>query len=189
MAPADYQMESLQKMYGSKKQFIKELELQSLIALSYYPELKNTSITFMPAHKESTGKTTMTFFSFLHKEDRHYIIYINTNRASTGVLLSDASFNAQVGVIGHELAHIVSFQKKGLVQILSWGLAYTVSKNKRRKIERGTDETLIQHHLGWQLYDWSNFILHHSSANKKYMDFRETYYLLPEEILSRISSY
>ena len=38
--------DSLYQSYGSNKKFVKEFELQSLIALSYYPELKNVPITF-----------------------------------------------------------------------------------------------------------------------------------------------
>lgn len=177
----DYNLDSLKNLYGKNKTFIKDLELQSLIALSYYPELKNARITFKAAHKESIAKTTVTFFSLFSSSDKHFIIYINALKTSTGVLLSDASFNAQIGAIAHELAHVADFKSKGLLEMIWWGLTY-LEKNHRIKKERQTDMATIQHGLGWQLYDFTYFVLSDSSVNNRYRKFKEKNYFHPEEI-------
>ena len=130
--------DSLKNIYGYNKHFIPEYELQSLIALSYYPELKETEITFRPVDIESIAKTTITFFSIFSSTEKHFIIYINTNKNRTGLLLSDAPFTAQVGAIGHELAHVANFRKKSLAGMVWWGINY-LSKKHRIKSERKTD--------------------------------------------------
>src|SRR5437763_14580879 len=49
---------NLLNAYGKNKELIPEFALQTLIALSYYPELKNTHIKFIfkPAHTPLTTK-------------------------------------------------------------------------------------------------------------------------------------
>jgi len=187
ISAADYNKDSLNNIYGKNKNFIHEYELQSLIALSFYPELKNTKITFRLADKESVAKTTITFFSILNSGDKHFIIYINKNKSRTGLLFNDAPFNAQVGAIGHELAHVTDFKKKNLVQMALWGIKYVNKKNKI-KIERKTDISTIKHGLGWQLYDFIDFVLNYSTANDTYKNFKKKNYLQLNEILQFIKN-
>lgn len=174
--------DSLKNIYGHNKKFIAEYELQSLVALSFYPELKETEITFRPVDIESVAKTTITFFSIFNSAEKHFIIYINTNKSRTGLVLNEAPFNAQVGAIGHELAHVANFKKKSLAGMVLWGIHY-LSKNSRIKIERETDVSTIAHGLGMELYSFVYFVLNSSSANDEYKKFKRLHYLSPVEIL------
>ena len=174
--------DSLKNIYGNNKEFIPGYELQSLIALSFYPELINTKITFRLADKESIAKTTITFFSVFNSADKHFIIYINNNKNRTGLLLQETSFNAQVGAIGHELSHVADFNKRSFLGMVWWGIKY-VSKKSRVKIERRTDISTIQHGLGMELYYFVDFVLNHSTANSQYKKFKRLNYLTPAEIL------
>lgn len=184
--PEDYNLDSLKKIYGNKKFFIPGLELQSLVALSHYPELKNAHITFKLANKEGTAKTTFTFFSVFKTSGKHFIIYINQQKNVTGFLFTDISFSGQVGAIGHELAHVLDFNHKGFFGMAWWGISY-LNKNKRRHIEHATDRQTIDHGLGWELYDFNRFIYLNESTTEKYMAFRREYYLNTEDVLDRIS--
>jgi hypothetical protein len=174
--------DSLRTIYGNNKEFIPGYELQSLIALSFYPELIDTKITFRLADKESIAKTTVTFLSALHLNNKHFIIYINDNKSRTGLLLQDAPFTAGVGAIGHELAHVINFKNKTFLQMVAWGFKY-IFKKGRIDIERKTDMATIQHGLGPELYNFVDFILNHSTANKQYKKFKRLNYLTPAEIL------
>ena len=174
--------DSLKNIYGNNKKFVAEYELQSLIALSFYPELINRKITFKLTDKESVAKTTITFFSIFKSADKHFIIYINDNKKRTGFLLNDAPFTAQIGAIGHELAHVADFNRKNLPAMIWWGIKY-VSGKERIKIERRTDLSTINHGLGMELYNFIDFVFNGSSANNNYKKFKQKNYLSGTEIL------
>jgi hypothetical protein len=178
-----YDMLSLKDEYGKKKIFIPEYEKASLIALSFYPELKNTRVTFMYADEVSSGKCTIAFSTVFN--NRNYLIYINNNKKKTGMLLSEAPFNAQVGIIAHELSHVVDFKKKNVFQLIGWAISYLI-RNKRIEIERNTDILTIKHGAGTQLYEWSQFLLNNPNISNDYKKARNTYYLQPNEILELI---
>ncbi|MEP6616513.1 MAG: hypothetical protein ABJA57_08040 [Ginsengibacter sp.] len=186
IAASDYDLISLQNEYGKNKHFVHAFELQSLIALSHYPELKNSRINFRLADKESMAKTTITFWSlFFH--NKHIVIYINKNPSTTGLAFSDLPFNAQVGAIAHELAHAADFKSKNLTGMVWWGVRYT-GKTSRIKIERNTDCCTIQHGMGWQLYDFTNAVTLSPAATTRYKLFKEKYYLSPGEIREQLST-
>lgn len=179
---ANINRDSLKNIYGNNKEFLPEYELQSLVALSFYPGLADTRITFRFADKESIAKTTMTFLSVVNTDNKHFIIYINNNKNRTGLLLKDAPFTGQVGAIGHELAHVANFKNKKILQIAWWGIKY-IFKTGRVNIERKTDVSTIDHGLGAELYTFVDFILNRSTANSQYKKFKRLNYLSPDEIL------
>lgn len=173
---------SLKIIYGRHKHLLKEFEIQSLLALSYYPELRNEKIVFKYKAINSCAQTTMTLGSIFKKTDKKYIIYINDDSTKTGMLLNDAPYNAQVAVIGHELAHIADFKSRGFFDLTLWGLKYLFVKTSTG-IERKTDRITIRHGLGWPLYYWADYILNRSTANKRYKKLKEKKYMHPDEIL------
>jgi hypothetical protein len=181
-----YNVDSLKKIYGRKKQLLNQYELQTLVALSYYPELLNEHIRFKYSRVNSIAQTTVTFGSIFKRINKQYIIFINDDRVRKGLLLSDAPFDAQVAVLGHELAHVNDFKNRGFFDMTWWGLSYLVVK-QRTKIEKRTDMSTIRHGLGWPLYYWADFVLNHSGANERYKKVRETKYMLPDEIIEYIN--
>ena len=184
----DFNIDSLKKIYGKHKHLLKEYEVVSLIALSYYPELLNEHIKFKFSSINSTERATVTFGSVFKKIDKQYIICINDDIERTGMLLSQAPFYARVALIGHELAHILDFKSRGFLEMAWWGLSYMFTKH-RTKIEKIADKTSIKHGLGRQLYHWANFVLNHSTANKHYLKMKDSKYLLPDEILRYMKEY
>jgi len=184
----DYNIDSLKKNYGQNKELLKEYELQTLSALSYYPELSEENIRFTYGAINSTAQTTVTVGSILKKINKQYIIIINNDLKKTGLLLSDASFNEQVALIGHELAHVVDFQDRGFFDMVWWGISYLIVK-QRTRIEIRADLTTIRHGLGWPLYQWADFVLNHSSANRRYLKMKRTKYLQPNEMLEYMKKY
>lgn len=187
VAPLETPMntDSLKLIYGKHKHFLKEYELASLFALSYYPELENDVIYFRYRRINSSAQTTMTLGSIFKKTDKKYIIYLNKDTARTGMILSDAPFEAQAAVLGHELSHVTDFKSHGFLELLIWGLRYLFVKQST-KIERLTDKSTIQHGLGWPLYQWAEYFINESNANKHYRKIRQRRYLHPDEILAYI---
>lgn len=65
-------------------------------------------------------------------------------------------FNAQVGIIGHKLAHTVYYLHRSFFGIL--GDALCQLSSCRIAFERDTDKRLIDYGLGWQRYDHAIFL-------------------------------
>ncbi len=174
--------QQLQSKYGKNKVLPHGYELQCLIALSYYPELKNTSIEFVKKNIDATMAARPKMWSTLQgRKNRKYRIFINTNADRDGLLLSEVSFNAQVGILAHELAHILYYTNKSSWSIVGNGVAY-VSKKFRTKFERATDERTIQHGLGWQLHEFTSTTLNSKHVPEDYKAYKKRVYLTPEEI-------
>ena len=122
-------------------------------------------------------------FIFMRRENRTYVIYINNStKRVKGVLLDTVPFNAQVGVIGHELAHVVDYSEKSNIQILGNGIGY-LFHGWRQNFEHSIDIIAIEHGFVWQLYEYSDFILNKSNASDKYKEYKRENYFSPEEIL------
>jgi len=179
--------DSLLSNYGSKKKFVKEFELQSLIALSYYPELKNVPITFQYHDIKTTMEVRPEFASAFKNHNRKYIIFIdNEVYGDKGLLLKDVPFNAQIGVIGHELAHIMDFEKRSIKSLLLLAIDYVTLKNHAR-YERSIDEYAIRRGFGWQELEFADFMQSRSNVTSGYKRFKQINYMSSSEIEAEIA--
>jgi hypothetical protein len=174
-------LSSYQEKYNKNKFFIKAFELPSLIALSYYPELKDVEIQFIRANIKTTMETRPTTNTTLKNKNRCYTIFVDNNTEGEGTLLDSVPFNAQIGVLGHEFAHILDYEKRNSGNLAALGLSYLTNDGKM-KLEKQTDHSTIWKGLGWQLYDWSDFVLNKSKASEKYKAYKRQFYLQPNEI-------
>ncbi|GAD07342.1 hypothetical protein [Porphyromonas crevioricanis] len=174
------ELDSLREIYGRNKLFLEEYIEPTLIALSYYPELRDVPIEF----KYSSEATTMAarpISGFLLGK-RKYGVLINGDKNFEGVLLQDTPFNAQIGIIGHELAHIADYNRKNIWGILGCLFRY-LDQDRRPLFEKETDMATIERGLGWQLYDWAVYAMYHSpKATERYKEFKQYTYMKPEEI-------
>lgn len=172
----------LRDEYGRNKYFVDKVELPALIALSFFPELKNTSISFEYKNIKTTMATRPHIGKFLIR-NRSYVIYINSNAKERGaVSFHDLGLQEQIGIIAHELSHIVDYEKRKTFSLIQCGIYYSVFKHYHRNLERETDMLVIKKGLAHQLYAFTNYVLHHSNATDKYKEFKRKNYLLPEEI-------
>ncbi|MEO5500431.1 MAG: hypothetical protein ABIR31_03220 [Ginsengibacter sp.] len=180
-----YNIDSLGKSIGAHKSFLSEIKAPALIALSWYPELKDDEIVFKYKNINSTARTTMTFFSIFKNNNKKFIIYINRDSTRNGIALEDISVSAMVGLIGHELAHVEIFKQKKFFGLLFWGFKYLFQK-QQKQLEIDTDKLTIQKGLGWPLYAWADFVLNHSHAKDSYIKMKTNKYLSPSQILEII---
>ncbi|WP_350290560.1 hypothetical protein [uncultured Croceitalea sp.] len=146
--------------YAHKKRIPLGIKQQAYIALSYYPELKDTRITFRFRKRKTPLTSRPRFFSvFLPKHKRAYVITISTKTKPvlTPILFTALPYNAQIGVLGHEIGHIVEYKTRSSFQLI--GLAFKISNSAfADKFEFDTDERTIAHGLGYQLLDWSKYV-------------------------------
>jgi len=150
----------LKEVAGKYKKIPPLYEKQILIALSYFPELVNIHIDFRFKHTNTSFSTRPSLVSvFKRSSQRKYIITISDSSKAILVplQLKNLSFNAQIGVMGHELSHAADFTNKtsfGLLRVAFGNL----SNKFLDKLEFKTDSLCIAHGLGYQLLAWSTFI-------------------------------
>lgn len=180
---ADYKntIDKLRLEYGRNKRLVKKIELPILIALSFYPELKNIEIQFLYSNIKTTMETRPTASTISKSKDRIYTIHIDNDIEGGGIVIEDVPFNAQIGIVAHELAHIVDYEHRSSLNIIYLGLKYS-NKKTRAIFEKSIDISTIERGFGWQLYDWSDFVVNKSSAPEKYKKYKRETYLTPEEI-------
>ena len=181
--------DSLEIIFKENKKIPQEYKKQFLLALSAYPEFKNTEIEIRNGKIKTTMACRPRVISLIFntKEKRKYIIIINSDKKKTEIFFSKLSFNSQIGIIGHELAHILNFSKKSSCTIFADAILYSNLK-KREKFEKNTDNSAIERGFGMQLYDFAYFIQYQSDTTEKYKEYKRKIYYTPEEILKILNN-
>ena len=148
------------KEFGNKKEIPQQFEKPILTALSHFPELKDVHIVFR-IKKAYSGLNTKPNFAgiFKRKDHRTYIITISNETIDTlkPLLLQNLTFEQQVGVIGHELSHVVDFNSKNFPQTIGVGIGH-ISKKYLDKMEFNTDRICVHHGLGKYLLAYSKHV-------------------------------
>lgn len=175
----------LERTFGQNKIIILKYQLQILIALSYFPELKDVQIDFAYKNINTTMQCKPAFNSLLKNANRKYKININKDLKFQDVLIDEVPFNAQIGLIAHEIAHIVDYESGKCKHVISRGFDYLKEASKK-KYESTVDSITVAYGLGWQLYDWAYFSLNNSKSSQKYKDFKSRIYMSPDLILEQI---
>jgi hypothetical protein len=176
-------IQELRNEYGINKTIPKEIELECLAALSYYPELKNIDITFRFGKPTSTMISQPKLNSIFRKNDeREYQVIIRkAGTSKSGLEWDELSFNSLVGWIAHELGHIVHYNHKAFGGIMILGAKYSLPKFRRR-IEIFADQLVIKHGLGDALYEGTDYSINSSNAKQRYKNYLKKFYLSPSEI-------
>jgi hypothetical protein len=151
--------DSLLEEFGANKELPAGYELQALIALSHFPELRDINVRFV---QDDVGipisSRPRPISTFRSRNNRLYLVVIDTESEERGaLLLKNQPFNAQIGILGHELAHTVWYIDRSFFGIVSDAFCQ-LSNNCRVQFERDTDRRLVYHGLGWQRYDHSSFV-------------------------------
>lgn len=183
-------IDSLYLLYGKNKRIHGQDTLACMIALSHYPELANTRIDFKNAKIKTTLNTRPTLLStiFKKKSNRIYVVRINNSTKPNKVLMKHTKFNSKVGLLGHEFGHIYDYNRKNVCGVFKRAFSYITGISKR-KFENEIDLTTLGKGLGWQLYDWSHFVLYESCATEKYKRYKRKNYFTPEELIEQMQKF
>ena len=155
--------DSLFEEYGQLKVLPQGYELQALLALSRYPELKDVKITFEFVPISAPLESNFDIPTLLRRgELRTYRILISNDTTTIfkNALFDKMPFDAQVAMLTHELGHTLYYHQLNLFQIGRWGINYLASKDFQRMHESDTDRMVIYRGLGWQLYESADFFKH-----------------------------
>jgi hypothetical protein len=164
-----------------------------LIALQYYPELIHTNIKFKVKKSKSPLAVRPKIWAIFQKPiKRKYIITISnsTTIMLKPILFENLTFNSQIGVIGHELAHISFYQSKQGFYLIKLAFMH-LNKRYIDKIENNTDKSCIDHGLGHQILLWSKEVRQKLNIKQwggaNTPDAKKERYMNPESIINYIS--
>jgi len=171
--------------FGQNKELPAGYELQTLLALSHYPELKETRIRFVVDDVDIPLSSRPHWATMLRSAGkRTYLVVIDSQREGgrEELLLKKQPFNAQAGIIGHELAHTVYYLDRSFFGILNDAVCQL--SDCRINFERRTDQRTVAYGLGWQRYDHSVFLRSSFGRDPFAEPNPGSAYLAPLELLS-----
>jgi hypothetical protein len=90
-----------------------ELEPVVLYTLSYFPELQNSIIKFKYKRIKTTMNARPTLGSALYRKPScyRYVVRLNSREMDSIIQLKHITFEALVGVFGHEFCHFVDYSR------------------------------------------------------------------------------
>lgn len=181
------QFDSLLCYYGNNKTFDSTMLLPALLAIQYYPELKNTHIEFKYKNIPTLMAARPKLWSvFNTKKNRTYVLIISTNPENhSNKLFQNMSLSSKTGILGHEFAHFIDYEQKSNFELLIFGIKYIFSK---KKIERETDKVAIERGLGIEMLDYTLHIKKSKLTSKKYRARKKKFYLSETEIRNLVSN-
>ena len=176
--------EKFKLKFGINKKVPKEIQSNFFTAIGYYPELKDINIKVRYGKIKTTMQCRPRWdFLFHKKENRSYVIYIGDNvKNDRSILYKDLPLNAQIGVIGHELAHIIDYRSMNNFQMVQFGIDYLIKATKKKEIENRIDLIAIHRGLGYQIKDFSKYVFEDSGASFEYIKYKMRYYFNPNQI-------
>ncbi len=158
------------------------------IALSHYPDLRETPIEFR--FKKKIKKSFMQAqpkFSgiFKNKKDRTYLIMISESFhiENEEFQISEIPSEVLIGWIGHELGHVMDYQERSGFNLLLFGIRYLTSTGFIKEAERAADTFAVNHGMGDYILATKDFILNHAHLSEIYKARIKRLYLSPDEIL------
>lgn len=157
----------------------------AIIALSAYPELDNISIDYKIRHLKTIMAARPQFLSiFRQRSKRGYRIILSNNiNNNCEQLLCQIPYSALTGILGHELAHLLTYNNKSSIKLLFHGFKYLINK---KEIERETDMIAIKRGFGRDLMDYNKYILNTNLVSKEYLENRHNNYLSVNEIQEKL---
>lgn len=192
------EISSLKAKFEKHKTLLADYENQMLTALSYFPELENIKIKFRLKNRETPLTSRPTFFSmFRSAKRRTYVITISkeSSKKFDTITFKNLRYNAQIGVLGHELCHISDYLKINFGGLVKIGFHQIMNSKSIDKFEYNTDFNCINHGLGYQLLDWSCNVRENLnrpnwlSASNLSNDVTSERYMNPATILEIISKH
>ncbi|OAQ38265.1 hypothetical protein A5893_15860 [Pedobacter psychrophilus] len=173
------------------KKIPKIIEHNVLIALSHYPELKNTPISFV--FKKDIKKSVMQAQPIIGsllggKDSRAYRINISSMFKLTHSVtpIHQLPDSIMIGWIGHELGHIMDYEHKSTFGMIAFGLGYFFYEKSLKKAEVAADTYAVNHGLGAYILDTKRFILDNSDLPEVYKKRIARLYLSPDDIVEQI---
>lgn len=188
LANHTYDLDSIVEIIGTNKGLPPGYELAAAIAYSAYPQLKEVKIDMILTEKGAPMESNFDLWTMFvpGKKNRQYKILLREGDAPYDpIFMKNLPLDAQVGILAHELGHVVYYHKINLLKIGKWGLKYLKDPEFRAIHERTTDLMPIYHGLGSQIYQYAYFVRYDPSCVDIYArgkTFMDTFYMTEQEL-------
>lgn len=196
LAGRNYDLDSLKAVVGENKGLPEGFEIQALLAYSAYPELKGVKIDMVLTQEGAPMESNFNIWSlFGPGSKRHYRILLNDAQGTTydEILLRSLPFDAQVGILAHELGHVAYYHRHSTLQIAKWGLCYLFEDDFHVAHEQSTDLMPIYHGMGGQIWQYAYYVRYDDCCRATYERFGEAfmdkYYLSDKAIKEAIEKH
>ena len=157
------QLEAIRQEYGKNKDLPKEFETSILLALSHYPDLKETAIDFI-VRPDDIPLASRPYFGtmLLGKKNRKYKVVISSEGIKSNfaepILMKNLPLDARVGVVAHELGHTEYYEKHKLNYMIAFAARFFTQGKFERAHERSTDSLVVYRGLGWPAYAYAKYV-------------------------------
>lgn len=177
--------------WAHKKHIPERIERNVLIALSFYPELKEADISFVFKSKIRTSvmQAQPVFLSLLHRrKKRRYRIKISEHfrLVHSQIPIEEIPDVVMIGWIGHELGHILDYESKSNWGMVSFGYHYYFSSTYVKHAEMMADSLAVERGMGNYIVATKRFILDHADLPQAYKDKISRLYLSPDVIVEQV---
>lgn len=167
------------------------IERNVLTALSFYPELRETPISFVfKKNIRSSVMQAQPVFSTIIKRRVKRLYRINISSlfklVHAAVPIHQIPDEIMIGWVGHELGHIMDYERKSNLQMIGFGIGYVLSPSFVKEAERIADTFAVNHGLGQYIIATKRFILDHAELPQAYKDKIARLYLSPENIVEQV---
>ena len=195
LANRRYDLDSLKKIIGKNKVLPPGFEVPAAIAYSAFPQLKEAHIEMILTEGGAPMESTVAIESlFGGHRNRRYQILLNDARNSffDPILLRSLPLDAQVGILAHELGHIVYYENLNVFEFGNWALRYVLQDEFRAAHERTTDLMPLYHGLGSQIYQYAYFVRNDSTCKALYEQekgFIDKFYLTDKELSAAMTAH
>jgi hypothetical protein len=173
------------------KQIPTVIEKSVLRALSFYPELENTSINFIfKKNIKGSVMQAQPLFKTLFGKRANRIYKINISAlfklTHSAIPIHQIPEDVMIGWIGHELGHVMDYENRNTFGLIAFGLSYAFSRRYLKDAEIEADTYAVNHGLGKYIVETKNFILDHAELPQSYKDKIARLYLSPDVIVEQI---
>ncbi len=173
------------------KQIPDLIEKNVLKALSFYPELQNTTISFIfkTTIKSSVMQAQPVFTTLLGKrKKRRYRINISEHfkLINSDMPIEQIPDEVMIGWIGHELGHILDYEGMSNAGMVGFGYRYYFYSSFVKHAEMVADSLAVERGMGNYIVATKRFILNHAELPKAYKDKISRLYLSPDVIMEQV---
>ncbi|UJP64956.1 hypothetical protein [Mongoliitalea daihaiensis] len=165
-----------------------KLEKSILEAFSHFPELEDVKIDFQLIKniKGAVMQAQPNILSLIvdRKNERRYRIKITETLVFDDykMPIEQVPQEALVGWIGHELGHVMDYLNRSSLNMIGFGIGYTLSKKRYIEAELVADSYAIAYGLGPQILFHKQYILDHDKFTDTYKNKIRALYMSPETI-------
>ncbi len=194
LANGQYDLDSLIAMIGDNKGLPPGFEVAAAIAYTAYPQLKDVNIDMVFTQGGAPMMASLDIWSlFGSRNGRRYKILLNDSKDTyfDPILLRNLPFDAQIGILAHELGHVAYYHQLNLLEFGKWGFSYLQSDEYHAAHERSTDLMPVYHGLGSQIYQYAYYVRHDPKGGVLYKGakgFIDKYYMTDKELWKMIKS-